>query len=796
MSNPPSDPTPRIITRPVQSRRSAPIEAPAAGVEDREAKVLSPISTPSPFTPYVPGQLEKPVPEEEAPKKSAHARRELAVLALVFVAALVLRLVNLESFPDTFNPDEADNFQDIMRNLYSAPRPNGFFGFDWKPQPAYSIYLMTAFVWALGPTVTAVRLPSAIISCLALIPFFFLLRRQFSLAASALACVLLSTNLWYLNFSRSGWENVHISLYMLMAMLCLVLALDRLRRGARHWPMWLLFLATGFFCALGLYGYFGGRAIVIAAAVFFPIALLFYRRRWKLLLAGFALTGVVAAGLFWPQLSFIIENWQHFNNRSATVVILNSPEYKANPLGTIAAQIVRNVQGPWVGSVNQTPRYTPAGEPQLDIYTGILVLAGIFLTFTWPKLQKRPETWLWWTMLLVSWGLTQVLTGNTPDGARGVGWMPTLLFFAAASFEALILLAGRFGTLAGRVAIAISGVAVLLIAGLNVSKYVTWQSDPQTRAARQPYVETRFFPVFAAEVKRKMQENLGGVTAEEWQAIKPLDPGTPGGDAPPLRLKEAHRWLLTLPFDEPLGIAYLDGKVYMADYRGKSLSVLDTATGLQTPIEPRSASGPLSYARPGDVKIGPDKLLYVLNNGPGDEALLVMKPDGEVVRHVALAGKSDVAIGLHVAPDGTFYVTDKVGGRIFKYGPGGGEPLLAWFPEAGFNNISGVFMEEGGTIFGADTENSLVHRFDANGQPLQVYQVGCRPVYMASNGDWVDVSCGSAIMSINKQDGTLQRGRNEPGAPRLENPTGMVYGPDGTLYVRDRGNLIAYELQR
>ncbi|MDQ3928829.1 MAG: hypothetical protein M3328_06745, partial [Chloroflexota bacterium] len=118
MSNPPSDPTPQIITRPVQPRRSASVEVPAAGGEALAVEALSP--TPSRFMPYTPGELEGPGPAEEAPKKPAQARRELVVLALIFVAALVLRLVNLENFPDTFNPDEADNFQDLMRNLYSA----------------------------------------------------------------------------------------------------------------------------------------------------------------------------------------------------------------------------------------------------------------------------------------------------------------------------------------------------------------------------------------------------------------------------------------------------------------------------------------------------------------------------------------------------------------------------------------------------------------------------------------------------------------------------------------------------
>ncbi|HEY0070445.1 MAG TPA: SMP-30/gluconolactonase/LRE family protein, partial [Chloroflexia bacterium] len=538
-------------------------------------------------------------------------------------------------------------------------------------------------------------------------------------------------------------------------------------------------------------------AILLAVAAYFPIAAWFYRRQWKIVLAGFILTGAVAVLLFLPQLLYIAQNWDVFNNRSSTLFIPNTPQFAADPLGTLWGQVSRNALGPWVGSVNYTPRYTPLEEAQLDPVTGGLVLAGILLSLLWPKLRRRPETWLWWTMLLVSWTLTQVLTTETPDGARGVGWLPTLFFFAACAIEGPVWLSGRLPiALQQRMAVAGLAMSLLLVSVGNVVHYIEWQASPGTHFYRQPWVETDRFAYFAAEVKQRMQDNAPRLKWDEWQEIKPINPGNPGFGKPPARRTELQRWHLNVKADEPLGIAYLDGKIYMADYRAQSFGVFDPATGTYTDMQATTASGRIPYTHPGDVAVGPDNLLYLLNNGPGDQALLVMREDGQVVRQVALNGKTDIAIGIDVAPDGSIYVADKNGGRLLKYGPGGGEPLASWGPPNGFNNVAGVLVDASGTIYAADTDHGLVHQFDPDGRFVRSIDVDCPPMYLASNGDWLEVSCAHQVMSVNKAEGYAVRSRVEGGGGLLVGPTGLAYGADGVLYVRDGWEVVSYKLER
>jgi len=475
-------------------------------------------------------QRQQATPERAMPRVRGV---EWLLLGLLVLAAFAIRVYNLGSFPDTVLADEADNAQSAVRILYGQPPQNGFFGLDWTSQPALSAYKEAAFIGALGFNIFAMRLPSAVISALALIPFFLLLRRQLALVASLLATILLATGVWYLNFSRSGWNCIDICFYMLMAMLFLMLALDELKSdNGPGWRRWAYFGAAGFFCALGLYGYPAGRAITLAVAAFFPVALLFHRSQWKTLLVGYLLLFTVEALVFAPEGVYIAHNWAGFNRRSSVVFIFNSPAYKADPLGTMLSQLNRNLRGPWEGRVNNTPQYSPVGEPQLDRTAGALALVGMVLTFVLVRHRRRPETWLWWLMLLDGWGLTQLITVSTPNGARGIGYMPTLIYFAGVGLDGIVrglsYLVTRTATKgagvqrAGQLSVALLTVAILATGYANVAHYVAWQSKPHTRSERYMYITAREFPDWSATITALARNQGGTMNVGQWRDTYPI----------------------------------------------------------------------------------------------------------------------------------------------------------------------------------------------------------------------------------------------------------------------------------
>jgi hypothetical protein len=467
-------------------------------------------------------------------------RNEFIILILLIFFAFLIRIVRLGSFPDTVLADEADNATTSAQILYGHPPDNGFFGLDWTDQPAISAYKEAGFIEFFGFSILAIRFSSALISTLAIIPFYLLLRLQFTILSSSLASILLATDVWFLNFSRSGWNCIDIAFYMLMAMLLLMLAVNAMAASnKKSWQTWGYFAAAGSFCALGLYGYPAGRAITLAVAAFFPVLLIFYRKHLKSIIFGYLILFAVEAALFAPQAIYIVNHWQLFNGRASVVFILNDPQYKADPVGFMSLQLSNNLQGPWSGLVNNTPQYSPGGEPQLDGFTGFLVLIGMILTFVDYRIRKRPETWLWWLMLLTGWAATQLTTAGTPNGARGIGYMPTLIYFAGVSLDIMVmdldhLTAGsKWPLLSSRSAGAIL-VGVVLVAGcINVKHYVDWQNNPQTRTGRYLYVTAREFPEWTADLVNRLKTDRGTLNVGQWRELFPVaDISNPYGDTP------------------------------------------------------------------------------------------------------------------------------------------------------------------------------------------------------------------------------------------------------------------------
>src|SRR5262245_22621563 len=179
-------------------------------------------------------------------------------LMAILGVALAVRLWNLESIPPVFFNDECDNTVFAIRILEG--QGPGLFGFDWKPQPALAVHIIAGSIWLMGPSVAAVRLPSALLSVAALVPFFLLARRVNGERAALLAVLMLALHPGYLHFSRSGWENVQTCLWTLIAMLAATKAAEERRP--------ILWAASGAAAGIGAMTYFSGRIIPIFLAAY------------------------------------------------------------------------------------------------------------------------------------------------------------------------------------------------------------------------------------------------------------------------------------------------------------------------------------------------------------------------------------------------------------------------------------------------------------------------------------------------------------------------------------------------
>ena len=271
-------------------------------------------------------------------------------------------------------------------------------------------------------------------------------------------------------------------------------------------------------------------------------------------------------------------------------------------------------------------------------------------------------------------------------------------------------------------------------------------------------------------------------------------------------LTEIHRWAIAdHDFFDPRGIAYLDGKVYITAFGQRTetgvnpgeLGAFDAQTEQYQTLQAYSAQGPIPWGHPADVQVGPDGLLWVLNNGGGDQEVLVMRPSGEVVRRITLTGKSTFGAGLQVGADGSLYVSDQAGGAIRYYSPNGGAALDDWGGMlGGMNNPFGVHRDPDGTIYTTEGD-PRVQQLDANGNFVRKIDIYCKAFYFAAPpGDarWMDATCDTGVFTIDRTRHAVQLARVADGDPALQIPTGITYAPDGSLYLFDINQVIRYQV--
>lgn len=410
-------------------------------------------------------------------------RWEWWALAAILLAALAVRLYAITRIPSVVIHDECDNLVNVYQILNG--RGPGFFGFDWKPQPAASVYVLS-LAMRMGMSVFTLRLPAVLYSVGALIPFFLLARRVLAPPVALLATLLLATDIWYLHFSRSGWENIGTCLILAAAAVCIR---DALRSGRLRAFVW-----AGVWSALGGYAYFSGRAVFPAVLLAGVLSMLRpWIPRWRLLV-GLLVTTLTAAVLFAPQMPAIVADWDVFQRRSREVNILggeNAHKTFSQKARILTGSFTRKANELFVDRRTTTDRYLRVDAGPLAAPTTMLLAAGLLLSVFWAA-----ETWLWWVFLLVPYTLTEVMTAGFLNGARGVIFVPVLYLFVGLALHAL----WRFTTLLFRPLAAAIVVGAIALSISTTQQYFEWIQAPKTVEDLEPAIPVAEFDEWQAYV--------------------------------------------------------------------------------------------------------------------------------------------------------------------------------------------------------------------------------------------------------------------------------------------------------
>lgn len=445
----------------------------------------------------------------ESMVKLGKKRHLLLLLVLLSGFALTIRLVSLSTIPPNVSPDEADNLR-VVYHILVGKGP-GFFGLDWKPAPAFSVYVISLFMRILGLSIVGMRMASVVLSVGAVIVFYLFARRDLSEFASLWGTLLLSSSLWYLHFSRNGWDNIQVSLFTVGAALFLDLAIRQ--------KNWRFYVSTGVFTSLGLYGHSAGRPIILAILGYLPLALFLNPRDRKQILKGYAIILLTAMILFLPQVKIIWERWEYFNTRVQSLWIWNVERPYLGDSSTtqiLLHQVERTLRAfflmdPRVNAYGLNQKYLRLGWAFLDPLSSVLYWVGLVTSLC---MWKR--TALWWCFLVVLLFPIQILSSGTPDGARAIGAAPFLYLFIALGIDRILY----WGRRHRRVVAGLFAVVLSVAVAINLWAYVDWMESPTAAKERQPGVEVEEFETWQRLQIEAAKKGAGGFNVREWHEMR------------------------------------------------------------------------------------------------------------------------------------------------------------------------------------------------------------------------------------------------------------------------------------
>ena len=472
---------------------------------------------------------------------------ELAAVTAVLAVAFTVRIVHLGTVPRIVAGDELENLQTAIRvNLGKGP---GVFGFDYAGRPALNLYPLAWTVRVFGGTVTGLRMFPVIYSLLTIILFYALARETMRAPAALAAMALLGTNLWFLNFSRTAWDNIGAPLFAIGACWTTTRALKTSGRASFAW-----WLASGLFVAAGLYGYFTGRFISVSVTLIAVIAVVAKEAPWRRTLAGLVLAGVLSAILFAPMARNILYHWDYFTSRSNVVSVFNTVRAdgtKANGWGVAKDNLLPNYRGLVLqqGSELQrgptNARYHPHLRPALGFIAMHLFWAGLVIA----ALRWR-QTYAWFPFFIPMF-LGEVFSGDTPDMGRALIFAPFYFLFIGLTLDEILRRAPR-PLWYGATLLAI-GASVAFVSVREVQGYFDWQEQDAIQIQRMPGIDYCEWSLWKSGVEAaarvggsadavkfdrdRRELNCSAVVAKQLGPAPPppaLAPTAPPAAAPPL----------------------------------------------------------------------------------------------------------------------------------------------------------------------------------------------------------------------------------------------------------------------
>lgn len=396
-------------------------------------------------------------------------RTEVIGIAVLLLAALLIRAVNLECIPGNLGGDEGTQGLAAMQ-LLEAPMGNPF-STGWFSVPTMSFFAYGLVMRIVGPTIAGLRLLSALVGTATVLTTFLLARELWGKSVAWSAGVVLACAHYHVHFSRLGSNQIGDGLFVSLALWLLTRGI-RLRKP-------ILFALSGAVVGLGWYGYFGARLVGVIVALY--LAWLFVsesrtgaRDSFLIQYGRFILILILAAGVVVAPLAlYYVAHPDTMASRADQVSVLSTGwlEREMAYTGDTAVSILARQFGRAMSAFHFTPDptywYHP-GIPLLDVVSGVLIIFGMAWTVARWRESGSVLLLLWfWMAVVMGWALTE----NPPSSQRMVIVAPASALLVALGLEWLLGTARRVLTNGGPILEGASAAVLALIALLNLYQY-------------------------------------------------------------------------------------------------------------------------------------------------------------------------------------------------------------------------------------------------------------------------------------------------------------------------------------
>lgn len=389
------------------------------------------------------------------------------LIFLTMLLCFVVRVASLDFIPSNVTADEGDT---LRTYLYLKQQPISIFSLNWNGSSAVNTYLIGSLWTAGGESFESIKYASISMSMIALLGFYLIvLKISKNPLLTSLATTALSTNVAFLNFSRSGWENVFTSIPLLLLVYIL-----------NHKPFPLKFRDTALFViamVVSMYFYHPGKVLFAISYIWYFVRLIRSQISLRRKLRNIVVISAILCALGMPLLYSTLSPNTNGIGRISNVSIFNT----SNPPQEFAHNLVVNTKAIFLWE-NNNLRYAAGGTVLNPLILVLYLVSFVFALFFNRKIL---------IFLLSNFLIIQTLSTRTPDVARAVHLIPLIYYLIIMT---IVGLKQRVKKLKQPIKGVYSVFYIIVLASLALStlydmrQYILFATNPETIEARRPAV--------------------------------------------------------------------------------------------------------------------------------------------------------------------------------------------------------------------------------------------------------------------------------------------------------------------